>query len=1429
MTGKYGGTRRTLSTAAIAALLAASATVPQFGAGAAAAAPAPATPAGKTAEQAVDEARRTGKPVEVTSATTSTTTVTADPQGTMTLLQSALPQRVKVDGVWQNLDATLARNADGTFSPRRATEPLTLSGGGSGPMAVLGVDGLTMSLSAPMTLPEPTVSGATATYAEVRPGVDLQVTARATGGFAEVFVVHDAEAAADPALAALDMPLVTTGLRVTADAHGNVAGTDRIGRTLLSAAAPMMWDSTAPAKQVRGADGTALDAASRAPALSTAHGPGTAARRARLGVKLRPGHLDLTPDKSLLTGTATRYPVYIDPNFVWSSQGPRMSGWATVAKQFPDTKYWNSTPDPLGRMQVGAPGQITSRTYINFPIPTAVLSEASIFSATFKIMETRSWSCEARRINLYAPTPTLTAANAYWGAWVNTEHGPVVDYADVAHGYNSNCPAAPIAFDVRSKILADVGSNKKTQTFALMANSESDPVAWKEFLETSPSLEIKYNHRPNIPNGLTTSPKTNCGNGPRTVVGDTSVSLYAPVSDRNGGTLGVRFEVRRGSLTGTIIASSNQEVLLARSGTTSVFQLTAANLRALSQGVVTNYFWKVFVTDGNMQSDWSAPCSFTFDATRPGPPEIAAIDDGVAKIAKPVTTTVTPPSAGTAPASYLYQLNGEPYGSINVAASGPTSITVTPTRFTNTLSVTSVSVGGNMGESRQIVFNADQPDLVADSDFTGDGKADLLTVGGKNSLPPGLWAARSRTTAQIDSIPSNLGAYGNGKNLTGNPADFTGAQVVPGRFAGNGLQDVLAYYPGGSNPGSGVVLRGTGDGSPIRADLGAASYSILSGLFEDTNENNPLQLTNAGSYTDAMIPDLLGIAGNATTGHYLNYYPAGFAPGIFNPAYSLPEVLTPTGGTDWNTWTITSAQTSDGTGLFLWQASTGKLFLWNSVRFVPDEAGSGVDAFSHTQHLLSSSWNTGKTLSLSAADINADGRPDLWTVNPSGVVTAWFTGALTADGGSITGQLPQTMTAPTHHWMLNDNQQNTITTARDNVGGSTLTRTGSSIDTPSWDAGDPFAVSADFDGSAGRLSTIGAAVSTTGDFTVSFWTRPEAYEKVSISQEGTLGNFFKIWPSTDTSWKFAMQRTDSVYSGATWDIASSPPTTVKLGMWYHITASYQASSKRMALYVNGDQRGGALRTGAWTTGGKLTVGAAKTAASTYDFHYKGQIANVQTWNAIVNPVLVANWDTRGGSGATLNDWSGYGYHSALTGGYQWHTNGHADNHLGSISLDGVSGYGTANASLVQPATTSFSASAWVYLSNNSQNRTVLSQVSTRSPFYLMYDASCNCWNFALNSANSADATWYMTRDPQPAAINKWVHLAATYNAVDRTSRLYVNGELRATAAGISTWTSTGPTLVGRGVLPWYWQGRLESVRVYQGLLSDDDVITVMNW
>jgi hypothetical protein len=92
-------------------------------------------------------------------------------------------------------------------------------------------EGKTLSVSFPGTLPAPVLSGATATYPSVLPGVDLVVTADTQGGFDYVLVVKNAAAAANPALRSLAMRTTASGdLTLREDAKGNISAVNRGGR-----------------------------------------------------------------------------------------------------------------------------------------------------------------------------------------------------------------------------------------------------------------------------------------------------------------------------------------------------------------------------------------------------------------------------------------------------------------------------------------------------------------------------------------------------------------------------------------------------------------------------------------------------------------------------------------------------------------------------------------------------------------------------------------------------------------------------------------------------------------------------------------------------------------------------------------------------------------------------------------------------------------------------------------------------------------------------------------------------------------------------------------------------------------------------------------------------------------------------------------------
>ncbi|MCW3815527.1 hypothetical protein ONA91_13795 [Micromonospora sp. DR5-3] len=293
-----------------------------------------------------------------------------------------------------------------------------------------------------------------------------------------------------------------------------------------------------------------------------------------------------------------------------------------------------------------------------------------------------------------------------------------------------------------------------------------------------------------------------------------------------------------------------------------------------------------------------------------------------------------------------------------------------------------------------------------DKDLNGDGVPDLIAVGGPGTgLGSGVWSAlgvKSRKTGvgtgQVQTPATNIGLHGNGVTGNNSPADFDGAQVFTGRFAGVDRQDFVYYNPAGVSAGNGGLIIGAGDGTMTNPNLSGNQCTIGYDNLIDANGNIPLQLTNAfqADGVDNGIPDLLGISGDPTNGYRLGYHPSWPAPCLYYGVTTLTNP-TPTGGTDWQNWSIASTETSSGAALFLRNATTGDLYLWTGVTMVDN--GDGTGSLTRTQYQVAANWNTGVAIgTLEAADINADGTPDLWTVMTDGTYRAYLISGLSTSG-----------------------------------------------------------------------------------------------------------------------------------------------------------------------------------------------------------------------------------------------------------------------------------------------------------------------------------------------------------------------------------------------------------------------------------------------
>ncbi|GAA2842194.1 hypothetical protein GCM10010441_77920 [Kitasatospora paracochleata] len=472
--------------------------------------PAGAKPALTAVQQGIVDARAkaksTGKPVVVDAMTTETSLTLINPDGTASTTDNAHPVRTKRDKGWADLDATLRKNADGTLSPAVGSMGLSLSGGGTGPMATLTTeDGKKLAVSAPFALPAPTMNGATATYPNVLPDVDLQVTALSTGGWRDVIVVKTAAAAADPKLKSLHFPVKTQGLDVATDADGNVTLKDKSGKVRLHAPTPLQWDSSKPAKaaapKAKSLAAAAPSAADAGPEVeaSTTERAGVGAHEAPIGIKADNQGIDLTPDAA--TFGKGDGPWYLDPS-ISADSGTAHS--AQVQEYHAGTSYYDSVTS-LGVGYCGysdCTGHGRERAYFSININPAIYTQPGGAPSAPTVYGSTLYA----NVDGASSPGTSTPLGLYWTGGI----GPGVTWNNQpcnGGGTFGGCGkvggstwitgTGPISFDVTSQ-MQQAASGKWANWTVGIAPDDENNMYYRKHITNNPHITTNYDLQPSI-------------------------------------------------------------------------------------------------------------------------------------------------------------------------------------------------------------------------------------------------------------------------------------------------------------------------------------------------------------------------------------------------------------------------------------------------------------------------------------------------------------------------------------------------------------------------------------------------------------------------------------------------------------------------------------------------------------------------------------------------------------------------------------------------------------------------------------------------------------------------------------------------------------------------------------------------------------------
>jgi len=371
------------------------------------------------------------------------------------------------------------------------------------------------------------------------------------------------------------------------------------------------------------------------------------------------------------------------------------------------------------------------------------------------------------------------------------------------------------------------------------------------------------------------------------------------------------------------------------------------------------YAWRVRDETSSAVSDWTQPCHFVRLLSSPPAPTITS-STSPATGSTPVRTygtfTFSVPTP-TRVVGFQYVLNGtlsvgggNPYVSVGADGTATTPPLASGLWGTNTLSVQSIDVAGDVsGEKTYQFYLVDtrtQPDKYGD--LQGDGRPDLVATGADGrlyfaaGLGGGHVAAPGAETVPAPQYPSDWGST---------------LIAAGGDFSNDGYQDLTVIQNGAL-----YIVRGTGLGDFYPSPQFVYPPSTQPDWSQAT------QLLSPGDLTGDGRPDLVIKQGDQLL----------LLAGEFGSRFADPV---PIAGGKWSGMTVVGFTDVTGDGipdLVARADKTGILWLYPG-------AGDGTFGTADTRVRIGSGLPAAEyPLLVTKGDVTGDGKADIWAVGKSG-------------------------------------------------------------------------------------------------------------------------------------------------------------------------------------------------------------------------------------------------------------------------------------------------------------------------------------------------------------------------------------------------------------------------------------------------------------
>ncbi|MFE7639778.1 ricin-type beta-trefoil lectin domain protein, partial [Kitasatospora sp. NPDC057518] len=955
---------------------------------------------------------------------------------------------------------------------------------------------------------------------------------------------------------------------------------------------------------------------------SDSKAPGPGARTAPIATTVSGGGIDLVPDASLL-GQGTG-PWFIDPG--WNpSVDNGTQAWAQVQSAYPETMEYNGTQLGQDKPASGYCGYIDTnnrcdkegkeRAYFQVGLNSTFWDSTVLSAKLYATVAQSSSPSTSTPMGLYSTGSGNSNPINKWTRW-NAQPCPEPSNCSKV-GMNWISGGGGKEFDVYGQMVQAAREHWDGWTFMFAPDDEGNKY-YRQRWANNPHVVVTYDLKPRIGDpatnptpgfawndshdkcqtGGTTDPK----DAPGWVGINTDINLSVDTWSPTGQQLWTAFRIWDDNDNGSL--KIYETGWAASSGPKNV------SVGPLIDG--HQYGWFATTSDGTLTSDNSPTCYLRIDRTPPTA-RITSTDfpesGTLGGHPKPVgedgyfTLTGTDPAPATGGQSSGLACARWTTDPIQASATGwkctdrsdnvvkmdggSYQLKYHATHWgTNFLYLQTQDNAGNMSQPVAYTFfvpsnpNAGPPVM---GDIDGDLKADTL-------LPDGSGALR------VIGAGADPYAAPNAKPVSApGSTGWSNVQITHrGSLSEQTVDDLIAHVPGSAelylytNNGttgafdnqSGVSLQKPADPpNELRTCFTPEHTAIACGR---PDWSGVTQIAAFGSpYDDNPRDPGTGQLGLPRTS--LLYVEAGqlwlatssSAQTLDGPAYLLSsdrnwdfyDLITPGPAKGTNIPTVWARSKGDGTihAYQLAKGSTRNTF--DASAFSSPTKGwlaNGVDA-----KLYPKVGSNG--------DVTGDGIPDLWAVDTNNQLVAWA-GIGTpkdknnpASGPTVTGLEKNpvalgNLNRPVGNWLAAPDGTNTVRDGQKRTDGW-ATNVGWVQETVD---GQKTTVGTFASGAGSNITMSGPVVDTRKSFTISTWAKAGSGPGVVASQEtGHSSNFLLYTDGAGKNWHFGLAYTDDDTWSYDYTDTQNASAETRPGVWTRLTASYNADTGAMALYVDG--------------------------------------------------------------------------------------------------------------------------------------------------------------------------------------------------------------------------------------------------------------------